>query len=116
MTRYTFRFPHESLRAYQAAREFLRCVRKMDWRRGEGELKAQLNRAALSVMLNIAEGRSQKLAGNSGANFYRIALGSAAECHAALQAREILRDMPAEAETQLLRGVAGPLSGLIRVE
>lgn len=45
-------------------------------------LRDQLVRAADSVVLNIAEGSGQR--GDARRNFYRIALGSAAEVNAAI--------------------------------
>ena len=71
-------FPHEDLLVYQDARAFLKAVLGFRWPSGHGELKRQLTRAALSIPLNICEGRSHIYAGNSGTNYYRIALGSAA--------------------------------------
>ncbi|MEM7168005.1 MAG: four helix bundle protein [Planctomycetota bacterium] len=115
MDRYShWRFPHEDLDVYQNARELLRCVHALCWPRRFGDLKSQLTRAALSVSLNICEGRAQRLAGNTGTNFYRIALGSAAECHGALEALEIVTNRAFTAEIALVHKVGAQLTGLVR--
>ena len=56
--------------------------------RGNGELADQPRRAALSISLNIAEGRGKE--GRDPARFYAIARGSALECAAVLDALEAL--------------------------
>ena len=110
----SWRFPHETLYVYRDALEFLRRVEAIAWPRGLGELKQQLKRAALSITLNVCEGRAQKMAGNSGANFYRIALGSAAECHGALEALQVVGRLELTEEVQLIRAIGGKLSALLR--
>ena len=76
-------------------------------------MRRQVERASLSIVLNLCEGRSQKMAGNSGRNFYRIALGSAGECHGALEAyRRITRRDHSEEEA-LIRRVAAQISGFL---
>ena len=81
------RFTHEKLQVYVAAREFLGfahgVVRGLP--RGEGELGDQLKRAALSVLLNTAEGAGRRERRDK-AKFFNIARGSALECAAALDA------------------------------
>lgn len=52
-------------------------------RGGDRELADQLHRAVRSVVLNIAEGRSQR--GKRRGNHFSIALGSARETHACLE-------------------------------
>ena len=108
-----WRFPHEDLRVYQNACQFLRRVQDLS-ARGHRDLHRQLARAALSIALNICEGRSQRFAGNSGLNFYRIALGSAAECHGALQALEITTGTPLDTEIALTRRIGAQLTGLLK--
>ena len=109
-----WRFPHESLGAYRDAVEFLRLVRGWKWPRGCQELQRQLDRAALSVVLNVCEGRNQKYGGNSGKNFYRIALGSAGECHGALEVHEVLTGANHARERRVLQKVGAQVSGLAR--
>ncbi|MEM7168194.1 MAG: four helix bundle protein [Planctomycetota bacterium] len=114
MTVYRWLFPHESLHVYHDAQEFLRRVHALSWPRGHCDLKRQLTRAAISIALNICEGRAQRFAGNSGTNFYRIALGSAAECHGALEVLQIVAATALDDEIQLLRRIGGRLSALTK--
>ncbi len=108
-----WRFPHESLDVYQDSLKFLGFVNNLPWKTGSGEVKRHLTRAALSVTLNICEGRSQRLGGNSGVNFYRIALGSAGECSGALEALVILFEARHEDGRRLVRRIGARLAGLI---
>ncbi|MEM7166477.1 MAG: four helix bundle protein [Planctomycetota bacterium] len=108
-----FRFPHESLHVYRDSLEFLRCVQELSVPSGHAELRRQLSRAALSITLNICEGRSQKLAGNSGINFYRIALGSAAECLGALDALAIVGGRNCDVERSVVRRIGARMAGLL---
>ncbi|WP_372367241.1 four helix bundle protein [Candidatus Uabimicrobium sp. HlEnr_7] len=68
------RFDHERLDVYQVALQFLILAHKIVeyLPKGHSHLSNQLQRAALSISLNIAEGEK--------ARFYRIARRSATEC------------------------------------
>lgn len=86
----------ESLRAYQAGIQFYRHARaiRRGLPRGLGTLGDQLGRAALSIVLNLAEGaaarsRAVKL------RCWEIAAGSACECAAALDVVAIEDAAPA---------------------
>lgn len=57
-------------------------------RRKDSELANQLHRAVRSVVLNIAEGRSQR--GRRKGNHFAIALGSGREVHACLELAAVL--------------------------
>ena len=57
---------------------------------GNGIIAEQFRRAALSIVLNIAEG-SGKSVGRDRNRFYRIAIGSAMECGALLDICQIMR-------------------------
>lgn len=52
--------------------------------RGLGELRSQLDRASVSIALNIAEGAGRRTAADK-AHFFTIARGSATESAAALE-------------------------------
>ena len=80
-------FHHEGLDVYRLALEVARWVKKARFARGDADLKNQALRAARSVVLNIAEGRSR--GGNAQRNHYRIARGSAAEVCAVLDLIEV---------------------------
>ncbi len=76
---------------------------------GRSHLRDQLQRAADSVVLNVAEGRAR--GGDAGRNHFRIAAGSAAEACAAL---DLVGSAEAAAEQAKLRRVGAMLRGLVR--
>lgn len=73
----------ERLDAYRVALEFQGLAAGICRRRGLGALRDQLDRASVSVVLNIAEGAG-RVAPAQKAQFYSIARGSAVESGAAL--------------------------------
>jgi len=79
------RFDHERLDVYQAAIDFVVLANDVVERlpRGRGYLADQLQRAATSIPLNIAEGAGEYSAAEK-ARFYRIARRSATESAAIL--------------------------------
>ena len=81
---------HERLDAYQFALKFYRHVKTLRSRlpRGLGSVSDQLNRAAGSICLNIAEGAAARSRDVKRRHF-EIALGSASECQAALDLLEV---------------------------
>ena len=68
----------QNFRAFQLAHQFHREAKKRNLR---GELRDQLERAALSVMLNLAEG-SGKESAKDRRRFYSMAFGSVREIQA----------------------------------
>lgn len=72
---------HEKLNVYQVAIEFVLLADEVveHLPRGRGYLSDQLQRAALSIPLNIAEGAGE-YAIDEKARFYRMAKRSATEC------------------------------------
>jgi four helix bundle protein len=74
-------FLFEKLLVYQKAVNFadLICSRTESFPRGYGFLVDQLNRAALSIAANIAEGNGRFTKADR-RNFFGIARGSAQEC------------------------------------
>lgn len=72
---------HEKLTVYQIAIEFVILADEVieHLPRGRGYLSDQLQRAALSIPLNIAEGAGE-CAIDEKARFYRMAKRSATEC------------------------------------
>jgi four helix bundle protein len=78
-------FDHEKLDVYQTALEFIALVSEMleQFPSGRHALATQLDRAATSVVLNIAEGAGEFSRAEK-ARFYRMAKRSATECAAAL--------------------------------
>ena len=74
----------KNFRTFDLAVEFYRLTLSLTIK---GHLKEQLNRAASSVALNLAEGRGRASAKDQ-ARFFQIALGSLRECQAILQLAE----------------------------
>jgi len=111
-------FDHEKLDVYQASITFLGLAGRVIARlpRGHAYFRDQLGRAALSVVTNTAEGAGE-FAPTEKARFYRIALRSATECAALLDAcRKLGLGDPAllaEGRSMLLR-IVGMLTGLAR--
>ena len=78
-------FDHERLDAYQVAIDFVALVDDVveSLPRGRGHIADQLQRASLSVALNIAEGAGE-FSSKDKKGFYRMALRSATESAAIL--------------------------------
>ena len=98
--------------AYQLALQFRRIV--VAWLPlKRAELSDQLDRASISVPLNIAEGAGR--AGRDRVRHYMIARGSAVECLACLDLLELERSAPdtTEARVVILR-LLNVLTALIR--
>jgi len=77
----TILLDHEKLNVYQIAIEFVLLADEMieHLPRGRAYLSDQLQRAALSIPLNIAEGAGE-YAADEKIRFYRMAKRSATEC------------------------------------
>ena len=104
-----YRFDHENLDVYKLALEVARSCAVLRIPTGRTHLRDQLQRAADSVVLNIAEGRAR--GGDAGRNHYRIAAGSAAEACAAL---DLVGSPEAAVEQPKLRRIGAMLRGLTR--
>ena len=78
-------FDHERLDVYQVAIDFVALADDVveHLPRGRGHLADQLQRASVSIPLNIAEGAGEFSAKDK-KRFYRMALRSATECAAIL--------------------------------
>ena len=78
-------FDHERLDVYKAAIEWVALANEIveDLPRGRAYLADQMQRAATSVPLNVAEGAGEFSAPEKG-RFYRMARRSATECAAIL--------------------------------
>lgn len=111
-------FDHEKLDVYQVAIEWVALVQDIAEAlpRGAGNLADQLQRAASSIALNIAEGAGQ-FSGAEKARFYRIAKRSATECAAVLDVAKRRSAITAEHHAQgrsLLLRIVGMLVKLVR--
>ena len=92
----------ERLDVYRLAMDLHSHV--LAWRfRGEPNLRSQLERASMSIILNIAEGAGRRLPVDK-ARFYGIARASAMECAAAFDIIRLRRLVP-ESECLRARGM-----------
>jgi four helix bundle protein len=85
-------FDFEKLDCYVVARDFMELSARIVIK-GHRELRDQLKRASLSVLLNCAEGAGRR-SGIDKARFYSIARGSAMECAAIIDVVQSLGFAP----------------------
>jgi len=83
----------ERLDVYRLALEFAVLASSIVLPAGRRELRDQLDRAALSIVLNTAEGAGRTGAADK-ARFYAMARGSAMECAAVLDVLRITGSAP----------------------
>jgi four helix bundle protein len=110
-------FTFEKLIVYQKAIDFADrvCQLTEQFSRGYGFLVDQLNRAALSIAANIAEGNGRFTAPDR-KNFFGIARGSVQECVPLLELarrRQLITDEIDAEMKERLEEIARMLSGLI---
>ncbi len=111
-------FIFEDLEVYQRAVDLAEAVLETMDRapRGSGALKDQLNRAALSIPTNLAEGNGRSTPADR-IRFFVIARGSMQECVPLLELsrrRGIVTTHEFESLTGQLASVARMTNGLIR--
>lgn len=111
-------FPHERLDVHRAALEFVGIAQEIvaSLPPGRRELADQLDRAALSIVLNVAEGSGEH-SRREKARFYRIAGRSAAECSAILDVGLRLQAFSADHGSRgnrLLRRIGARLTVMAR--
>ena len=109
-------FSHEKLDVYRSALRFLALVHATfpSTAKARPELSDQIDRAALSIVLNIAEGAGEFSAPDK-RRFYRFALRSAHECAAALDAAVIRQVLEAHARTKLAAELDRTIAMLTRL-
>lgn len=109
-------FDHEKLDVYQRAIEFLDLVDRIleGTPKGRAHLKDQLDRAATSVVLNIAEGAGE-FSPRDKRRFYRMARRSATECAAVLDIFTRRRHPAAEAIQEARALLVRVVSMLVRM-
>ncbi len=106
---------HEKLDVYRVALAFAGWQRRLQVPKGNADLADQLNRAATSVALNVAEGAGEFSQADK-RRFYRMARRSAAECAAALDLLEFCGGVPEnalESGRALLHRVVAMLTKMI---
>lgn len=111
------RFDHEKLNVYQRSLGFVAWATEIS-EKIPTKLSAlgQLDRAATSIPLNIAEGNGRHTPADR-CRFFDIARGSALECAAALDvlvAKRVLGESEAEPGKAVLAEIVSMLVGLIR--
>lgn len=105
----------ERLDVYRVGVEFQLVAASIASNRGLGALRGQLDRASVSIVLNIAEG-SGRFSPADKAHFYLIARGSAMECVAALtllEARALIAPALHHRARALLTRVIAMLTRLV---
>ena len=112
-------FDHEKLDVYQLAIDFVAGANNLveSLPRGRGYLADQLQRAALSIVLNIAEGAG-KFSSKDKAAFYLRARGSTTECAAVLDVCNRLKLVNAgacEDHKGILERISQMLTKLVKV-
>lgn len=110
-------FIFEKLDVYAKAVDFAEkiCELTKDFQRGNYYLEEQLNRAALSISTNIAEGNGRYHKADR-INFFRIARGSAFECVPILEIcrrKRLISDKQNEELKIEIENICKMLSGLI---
>ena len=110
-------FIFEKLVVYQRALALAERISSLtaDFPRGSWYLADQLNRASLSVSLNIAEGNGRWTQADR-RNFFGIARGSVHECVPLIELarrKRLLTDSTAEQLKAELEALAKMLSGLV---
>jgi len=110
-------FMFENLEVYQKAVDFTDqcCALTESFPRGYGFLSDQLNRAALSIATNLAEGNGRFTKADR-RNFFTIARGSVQECVPLLELARRRNLLKAEHHASMrddLETIAKMLSGLI---
>jgi four helix bundle protein len=111
-------FAFEKLLVYQKSVDFADeiCRRTERFTRGYGFLVDQLNRAALSIAANIAEGNG-RFTTRDRRNFFGIARGSVQECVPLLELalrRELIRPEDHAELKERIEEISRMLSGLIK--
>lgn len=111
-------FIFEKLNVYQEAVNLAERVSKLteEFPRGSYYLADQLNRAGMSIALNIAEGNG-RFHKNDRSNFFYIARGSVHECVPLLELASRKGLIKAEVKAELLEKletIAKMISGLIK--
>lgn len=107
---------HEKLTVYQVALEFVILSDEVieHLPRGRAYLSDQLQRAALSISLNIAEGAGE-YAIDEKARFYRMAKRSATECAGILEVCKRLHLIAEERYTKGRELLIGIVSMLVKM-
>ena len=109
-------FDHEKLNVYQKAIEFIEWLENIINRNAKKSILDQIERAANSILLNIAEGNG-KFTGRDKCRYFDIARGSALECAASLDImfrKDIIKYEELIFGKNILKEIISMLIGLIK--
>ncbi|MFZ5946584.1 MAG: four helix bundle protein [Stygiobacter sp.] len=109
-------FDHEKLNVYQKAIEFIEWLENIINRNAKKSILDQIERAANSILLNIAEGNG-KFTGRDKCRYFDIARGSALECAASLDImfrKDIIKYEELIFGKNILKEIVSMLIGLIK--
>lgn len=112
-----FYFDHEKLHVYQKALLFNEFTHKILSRiRFQTEIKNQLDRASISILLNIAEGNG-KFSPKDRCRYFDISMGSTLEssaCIDILYIKNFINDDEKKKGKEILNEIVAMLIGLIK--
>jgi four helix bundle protein len=110
-------FDHEKLRVYQKALSFIEFAHKILSRINyRSEIKDQLDRASISILLNIAEGNG-KFSSKDRCRYFDISMGSTLEssaCMDILFVKKIINENEKTFAKGILNEIVAMLIGLIK--
>ncbi len=109
-------FDHEKLNVYQKAIEFIEWLENIINRDAKKSILDQIERAANSILLNIAEGNG-KFTGRDKCRYFDIARGSALDCAASLDImfkKDIIKYEELIFGKNILKEIVSMLIGLIK--
>jgi four helix bundle protein len=112
-----FYFDHEKLHVYQKALTFIEFTHKILSRiKFRTEIKDQLDRASISILLNIAEGNG-KYSSKDRCRYFDISIGSTLEssaCIDILYIKKFINDDEKKNGKEILNEIVAMLIGLIK--
>lgn len=110
-------FDHEKLHVYQKALTFIQFSHRILSRiQYKLEIKDQLDRASISILLNIAEGNG-KFSSKDRCRFFDISMGSTLEssaCFDILYVKNLINDDEKKTGKEMLNEIVAMLIGLIK--
>ncbi len=110
-------FPHEKLRVYQKSLEFIDIVEEIiTSAERKSSIYDQLERASISIVLNIAEGNGKYTCRDRN-RFFDISIGSAFECSACIDIlfrKGKITENQHEKARENLKAVADMIYGLVK--
>lgn len=110
-------FSHERLNVYKKALDFIQFTNSILSRiQFKSEIKEQLDRSSISILLNIAEGNG-KFSGKDRCRYFDISMGSTLEsaaCLDILYVKKIINEEERYKGKEILNDIVAMLIGLIK--